>query len=70
MVRYIRGSSDISGSLWNEHNNLNNGGGCLRQRRTVWRTDDNEKPLAVNNVITLNNFVTPTTDMEMRIRVE
>eukprot|EP00972_Heterocapsa_arctica_P084032 12380265-Heterocapsa_arctica.AAC.1 len=25
---------------------------------------------AVNNVITRNNFVTPTTDMEMRIRVE
>eukprot|EP00972_Heterocapsa_arctica_P082606 12172482-Heterocapsa_arctica.AAC.1 len=28
------------------------------------------KNLEVNNVITLNNFVTPTTDMEMRIRVE
>eukprot|EP00972_Heterocapsa_arctica_P109614 16135786-Heterocapsa_arctica.AAC.1 len=26
--------------------------------------------IAVNNVITLNNFVAPTTDMEMRIRVE
>eukprot|EP00972_Heterocapsa_arctica_P089404 13181330-Heterocapsa_arctica.AAC.1 len=26
--------------------------------------------IAVNNVITLNNFVTPTTDMEMRIRVQ
>eukprot|EP00972_Heterocapsa_arctica_P003227 480742-Heterocapsa_arctica.AAC.1 len=29
-----------------------------------------KKKLEVNNVITLNNFVTPTTDMEMRIRVE
>eukprot|EP00972_Heterocapsa_arctica_P080832 11913168-Heterocapsa_arctica.AAC.1 len=26
--------------------------------------------IAVNKVITLNNFVTPTADMEMRIRVE
>eukprot|EP00972_Heterocapsa_arctica_P084157 12398421-Heterocapsa_arctica.AAC.1 len=43
MNRDIRGSSHSSEKLWSDHDKRSNGGGCIRQRRSLRAADDREE---------------------------